>query len=400
MRATDQMLARYVGEIEERQKFIDGMVEDAEKDQRDLTPQEMELVTRARDRIGVCNEQMQPLEESRRISTESNDRLASLAKYMGERETPAADVQYRSAGDYVLDYWRAGLGVEESSRRLELFHRAAAHQTTADNPGLLPEQILAPIISFIDASRPVVTAFGPRHLPSGAWARPKITQHVNVAPQVGEKTELVSRKMNITKIPVTAQTFGGYVNVSRQDIDWTQPAIMDLVIADLAAVYSRETEKAFCAALDAATTPGGTFVGASATPAEIAGVIWAAVGASYVTMQGAGRTLILVSPDMLAAVGPLFPPYNPLNSQSPGFSAGDYASGVQGSISGIPVIASAGFDAGTMIIANTAAAEVYEDRLGSLQVVEPSVLGVQVAYAGYFADLIIETTGLIEVTKT
>ena len=31
MSATDQMLARYVGEIEEQQQFIDGIVEAAEK---------------------------------------------------------------------------------------------------------------------------------------------------------------------------------------------------------------------------------------------------------------------------------------------------------------------------------------------------------------------------------
>ena len=39
---------------------------------------------------------------------------------------------------------------------------------------------------------------------------------------------------------------------------------------------------------------------------------------------------------------------------------------------------------------------MYEDRIGSLQVVEPSVLGVQVAYAGYFTWLVVETTGLAE----
>ena len=39
-----------------------------------------------------------------------------------------------------------------------------------------------------------------------------------------------------------------------------------------------------------------------------------------------------------------------------------------------------------MLVLSTAAAEVYEDRIGALQVVEPSVLGVQVAYAGYFAQ--------------
>ena len=53
-----------------------------------------------------------------------------------------------------------------------------------------------------------------------------------------------------------------------------------------------------------------------------------------------------------------------------------------------------------MIVLSTAAVEVYEDRIGSLQVVEPSVLGVQVAYAGYFAPLVLEPPAIIEITKT
>jgi len=61
---------------------------------------------------------------------------------------------------------------------------------------------------------------------------------------------------------------------------------------------------------------------------------------------------------------------------------------------------SGGMAADTILVASTAAAEVYEDRIGSLQVVEPSVLGVQVAYAGYFAALVIEAAGLSKIVKT
>ena len=69
-------------------------------------------------------------------------------------------------------------------------------------------------------------------------------------------------------------------------------------------------------------------------------------------------------------------------------------------ISGITVVMSAQLANGTMIVASTAAAEVYEDRIGPLQVIEPSVLGVQVAYAGHFTPLIVEATGIIAITKT
>ena len=45
-------------------------------------------------------------------------------------------------------------------------------------------------------------------------------------------------------------------------------------------------------------------------------------------------------------------------------------------------------------LVSTAAIEVYEQRVGALQVTEPSVLGVQVAYAGYFTPMLIETAGV------
>jgi hypothetical protein len=45
-------------------------------------------------------------------------------------------------------------------------------------------------------------------------------------------------------------------------------------------------------------------------------------------------------------------------------------------------------------VISSSAVEVYEQRVGALQVTEPSVLGVQVAYAGYFTPMLIETAGV------
>ena len=403
MGATDQILARYVGEIEDRQTFIDGMVEAAQNETRDLTEQELELVTRARDRIAECNTQMRPLEEARRISGESHERIKELTKYMQAENGDRAprQVEYRSAGEYALDRWRAGLGHAEAVARLDLYHRAAAHQTTADNPGLLPEKILGPVVNFIDAARPLVNFFGAAQLPSGSWSRPRVTQHTQIAAQAGEKQELVSRKMVIGKLPVTAVTYGGYVNVSRQDADWTQPQVMDIIINDLGAQYAIETENAFADALMAAATAETALPTGAVTAAQITTALWTAVGNLYAATKGAGRLFQAVSPDMLGLIfGPLYAPVNPTNAQSPGFSASDYGQGNVGNISGIPLIVSSGLNAGSWLVGTTAAAEPYEDRIGSLQVVEPSVLGVQVAYAGYFASVVIEPTGLRKIAKT
>ena len=68
-----------------------------------------------------------------------------------------------------------------------------------------------------------------------------------------------------------------------------------------------------------------------------------------------------------------------------------------GAISGIPVVVSAGLTAGTIgVLFSTAAVECYEQKVGQLQAVEPSVLGVQVAYAGYFTPVTVEANGIVK----
>ena len=171
MGATDQMIARYMAEIEERQTFIDGIFTAA--DGKDLTDEQLELVNDTSKRIEQVNKKLEPLDRDAPDRRRLRRADQAARHYMQQQPGPPKQVEYRSAGEYVLDFWRAGLGVEEARQRLETFNRAAAHQTTTDNPGLLPEQILGPVVNFVDDARPLVSAFGPRQLPSGTWSRPR-----------------------------------------------------------------------------------------------------------------------------------------------------------------------------------------------------------------------------------
>ena len=399
--STDTMLARYVHEIEEKQTLIDGVVEGAEneKEPRDLSPHELELVTRARDRIREVNELMQPLEESRRISGDSAKRIAELAKFMSGKNDRPTEVEYRSAGEYAIDMWQAGLGNEQSRHRIETYNRAAAHETTSSISGLLPTPILGPVLNFIDAARPVVTALGPRQLPGTGFSRPKVTVHTAVAAQSAEKAELTSQAMTITKLTVTPVTLGGYVNVSRQAVDWSQPQVMDIIIQDLAAQYAILSEATAVQAFYTAGTAAAVSIPGTPSADNVAAAFWGAAGQVYTATKGQGRLIAAASPDVLGSLGGLFAPVNPIDAQSTGFTASTFGTGMVGAIGGIPVYVTAGFGATKrLMIMSTAAGEVYEDRIGSLQVVEPSVLGIQVAYAGYFADLVTEAGGIVKVT--
>ena len=400
MGASDEMHDRLKAELEERRRFQDGLVEAANNENRDLNAQEMEMYQRAQARMTKLEEQLEPIIESARIAYDSNKRSAELARhYSNARNPQAANVEYRSAGAYIADHYFAQLGDKDAQNRMEVFNRVAAHQTTADNPGLLPETIVSPLVNFIEVARPLASTLGPTDLGSGAWSYARVTQHTLVGKQAGEKTELPSRKMTITKTPLGADTFGGYVNVSKQDINRSSPAILDMIISDLAQQYAIETEEEVADVLWAAAVAGPVIPTGAATALAVSQAVWTAAGQVFAATKGQGRTVVAVSPDMLGLIGPIFPPVNPTNAYSSGFSL-PLGQGDQGSIAGLSVIMSAGLDTGQILCYSTAAAKAFEYKYGNLQVNEPSVWGVQVGYAGDFDAVVIEPTGVVKITKT
>ena len=70
---------------------------------RDLDSKDMELLTRARQRMVDIGQQLDPLKETARISMESRMRTAEIAKQVGAYRNPDSlqAVEYRSAGEYV-----------------------------------------------------------------------------------------------------------------------------------------------------------------------------------------------------------------------------------------------------------------------------------------------------------
>jgi hypothetical protein len=399
--ATDAVLARHQAEVEEKKIQMDGIIEGAQAEGRDVTDAEMDLYNRHKERLQFLELQMTPLREGARIAAESSRRTAEIAQvYERARGNAPGPVEYRSAGAYVADLYLSGIGDHDAGERLDMYNRVAAHQTTADNPGLLPQQIVQPVVNFIEVARALTTTLGPTDLGGGAWSFARVTQHTQVGKQSAEKTELPSRKMTVTTTPLGQDTFGGYVNVSKQNINRTSPAILDMVITDLAQQYAIETEEETGSVLTAAATAGPT-IPASPTGADVATAIWGAAGLAFGATKGQGQLIVAVSPDMLGVIGPIFPPLNPTNAFSAGFtpSAGGLAQGTVGSIAGLAVVMSAGLAEGTVLVYTTAAARCFEYVYGNLQVVEPSVWGVQVGYAGDFDCHVVEPTGIVSIAQ-
>lgn len=402
--ANDSMIRRLETELREAEIFVSGIVERANSAERDLSEDEKNLLVEKRSRMSQIKDQIESIEDVTRVAAEVANRARQVdsAISLARGRVSAGPVEYRSAGAYAMDLYQSALGHRDAIERLDVFNRDAAHQKTSDNLGVVPDPIVGEVINFIDAARPIVAALGPRDLPGATWHRPKVTQHSTVGVQgasglaADQKSELDSQKMTITRVTANAVTYGGYVNVSKQNIDFSQPSVLDLVINDLAAQYAIETEAATAAAIAAVNTSAVSY-----DPDDqdsVAAAVWEAAAGAYTAVRGQGRLLLVVAPDVLSTFGPLFAPYGPQNQQGSGFAAVNFGQGVLGSISGVPTVMSAGLGSGEAFLLSSAAIEVYEQRVGTLQVVEPSVLGVQVAYAGYFTPLTIQASGIIPLT--
>jgi hypothetical protein len=344
-----------------------------------------------------------------------DDHSSAVAPYRQgpaiERATSAvrgAVAQYGSPGAFLADYIAArGLMTDGRGSRLAADPQAQArvqyalqNQITDDTPGLLPHTISGNVVNLIDATRPFVTSVGGARpmsgIPGKTFGRPKITQHTLAGEQTAEKTELPSRKMIIGEVTFTKKTKGGAVDVSRQDIDWSSPAAWDILIRDLADSYAIDTENeaadAFVTGAASHAPNQGTAV-AGATLEDWSTSLYQAAGLVYASSKRLPDRL-WISTDQWSAVGPLFDTAC-CNGGSVGSSS---LTSFSGNMFNVDRVVVPSFPAGTVILGWSGAYEVYEEVIGLLTAVEPSLLGVEVAYGGYIAFGFVAAEGVAPIT--
>ena len=271
-----------------------------------------------------------------RIVRDSRATTAALAPRRARDRRQTGDralgkVEYRSAGAYVADLYLAPIGDDDAAQRLEVFHRAAAHQTTADNPGLLPGVDRAADRQLHRGRPPDHRARSAR--PTSAPApgpTPGSRSTPRSASRPARRPSWRRRKMLITKTPLGADTFGGYVNVSKQDINRT-----------LAGDPRHGHQRPRRAVRDRNRGGGGgrDDRGGDGRPGDPGDADRRRTspprsGVPPVRCsprrKGQGRTVVAVSPDQLGVIGPLFPTVNPQNAYSTGFPVGEHRPGRAG----------------------------------------------------------------------
>ena len=398
-------LDRLNAEFDEITSGITALVERAADESRDLTPAENEQIEREdkrRDELTRAIEHHTTLEERAGKVAALRSRVAPSAPVFRSAgaPTPAEDPraaiarEFPTAGHYAAMLVKSGKfrsdpGVLERAEAI-----ARANQTTADNPGIIPRPIVGDLLGQLQALRPMVSSVPNPSASVGSFDRPIITQHVQVGKQAAEKQPLPSRQMTIGKVPVALDTFGGFVNVSRQDLKWTSPAILQVLFSDFTAVYAQETDAQACLDFVAGCTNTAEIPGApgASTAADFEAALRDAVATIGTQADNAVPDTLWMSPDMWSTLGGATVGTSGVKAYNLPLTGG-------GDVLGLRPVLDFQFPAGTLIVGVSRLAECWEDLDGFLSVDEPSIHGQEVAYAGYFDTVVLDADGFIAFTN-
>jgi HK97 family phage prohead protease len=282
---------------------------------------------------------------------------------------------------------------------------AAGDVLTTDTPGLLPVPVLGPVFEDLNYIRPVVAAVGARAMPDGGqsktWIRPTWTTHTSVATQSSELGAPSATTPVIASNVITKTTLAGQVTLSVQDIDFTSPAALDIILRDLAGQYMLQSDNVAADAITAgATASGSTWAVTAGDPSSLISAIYTS---AYNILLNTNflPDHVFVAPGVWQALGaqldadnrPVFPYVG---------AAGLMGVNAMGAANvtvantfnpfGLNLVADRNFAAGTMVVARGAAIEFYEQVRGIMSVEVPSTLGRTFSYYGYVSTFIADST--------
>ena len=389
---------------EELRATAKNILDAAATEDRDVNDAERKAVEEHYRAIAEIDEELKPLHAAELRQAETDKQRAELARASASVTAQhtgggGSQIEYyrsRGVGQYLADWGRKTVdgGAAHRVMRAQAEYRVVADQLLADNPGIVPTPIVGPAVGTLPTRRPYIDSVANRPLPAGgsSFNRPRITQHTAVGLQATEKTQLASQKMTITSLPVAKQTYGGTLDISFQDRDWTDPAILAIAVADLEQVYADVTDNAAADYFVGAITD--TFVLAD-SPAEGAtrAAILTAASEVFANTKRAPDT-VWASPDMFATLAAITLGGSG-GAGGQAFAIGD-ATGVSGSLLGLRVVVDGNFAPGTLIVGVSSLAEHYEQVGGRLAVTEPTILGYTIAYYGYVADIVVEPGGFLK----
>ena len=308
-----------------------------------------------------------------------------------------------SAGEFMAAYHIGGdtfknmnaAVADYSASKKTTLQAAAGDVLTTDTPGLLPVPVLGPLVQDLNFLRPVVEAVGARAYPDSGqqktFIRPTITTHTDVGTQSTELSATTAQTMVIASNVITKTTLAGQVTLSVQDIDFTSPAAMQLILNDLMGEYMISSDNVAADNLLTAATSSGVW------DLTVADLLKSVYDSAVAISNGRNwmPTHMFVSPDVWGQLGqladttgrPVFPFIGAGLSGQNALGNADAASW-NGNPLGLQLVVDSNFAAKTMVITRVGqgqgdAYEFYESIRGLMSVEQPSVLGRNMSFHGY-----------------
>ena len=312
-----------------------------------------------------------------------------------QRTSPGSNVSghtYRSAGEMLWDVIHnreadAGARLAQVQRRAAQHMGTKAEETVATAGGfggLIASPITGPIIDLRPKGRPWLSLVGARPAPKPmTFMRPRIVDpnfETGVDVQAKQKQELASQAFNVLADPLQLTTLGGYLNLSRQAEEFI-PSALDIVINQLLNRLAAKTEAALYTEVNKTTA---TITLAADAPADDVRQAIFDAAALVFTNTGALPEWIAMGPEGWARLGgltdlalrPLFPFTNAVNAMGTSSPGTFEIAGL-----GLTGVVTPAIPNGDFFVGNELGIEAYEYRYPTLEAIEPSLLGRQVAVA-------------------
>ena len=302
----------------------------------------------------------------------------------------------------AVEYLSAAIAGGTAWERMHEALRAAAPDVvTSDTPGVLPTPIVSPVYNNFIGRRPVVDAVGAKSMPGGGkvFIRPEVTTHTSIGASLAEMSNQ-SGTFVVSSNQVTKQIFGGYVNVSEADLDWTDPAILSILLDDMGRIYANATDNYAADTLVAGATTTQAFAAADLDKPEVWAAEIAEAAATILTSSNGNLpTHLFLAPGIWgnllglsdSSKRPLFPQIGPMNA------FGNLAPGQNnGNAFGLQVVVDRNFASGTAIVGDASGYELFEQQKGAISLDNPSTLSRTIAFRGYFAALMIDSSKFVK----
>jgi hypothetical protein len=323
---------------------------------------------------------------------------------------PAREFKMPTAAEYLVamnaggdTFANVNAAYKAAVRKQQSALQAAAGDIlTTDTPGLLPVPVLGPLFQDLNFVRPVVSAFGARAMPntpSKTFVRPTITTHTSAATQT-EGAAVSATTMVIASNTVTKTTVAGQVTITRQDMDFTDPASMQLILNDLAGEYLIKTDDVAADALvSGKTASGSTWTVTAGDPTSLINSLYDAAR-EIAEDSNYFPTHLCVSPDVWEKLGAqLDSNKRPVLGYVTDGVVGQNSLGRVGglgyntmNVMGLNLVVDNNFASGTMLVVYAPGFEIYEAQQGILSVDNPSTLSRTFSYYGYFSTFVAKSS--------